>query len=138
MTINDPTNSASRPFGRDALDALRYLLRNRFVILAIAAAAIGLALKFNWGWLVAAGIAPIILGYNDSDVPALLEKARANMKQAVEQAPDGSVVAQTIYDAVTDDSTKLRYTVNTKGILAARKLLPDRIFFSLIRKVILR
>ena len=61
MTINDPTNSASRPFGRDALDALRYLLRNRFVILAIAAAAIGLALKFNWGWLVAAGIAPIIL-----------------------------------------------------------------------------
>ena len=68
----------------------------------------------------------------------MLEKARANMKQAVEQAPDGSVVAQTIYDAVTDDSTKLRYTVNTKGILAARKLLPDRIFFSLIRKVILR
>lgn len=68
----------------------------------------------------------------------MFEKASSNMRNAGAEAPDGSIVAQTIYDAITDDSKKLRYSVNTKGILAARKLLPDSLFFRLIRKVILR
>ncbi|MEO7672864.1 MAG: SDR family oxidoreductase [Pyrinomonadaceae bacterium] len=67
----------------------------------------------------------------------VMEKAAANMRKAGADAPDGSIVAQTIYDAVTDDSKKLRYSVNTKGILAARKVLPDSLFFALIRKAIL-
>lgn len=68
----------------------------------------------------------------------LMDKAGVNMRKAGTEAPDGSIVAQTIYDAVTDDSKKLRYSVNTKGILAARKVLPDSLFFALIRNVILR
>ena len=61
-----------------------------------------------------------------------------NMQKAAETAPDGSVVAQTIYDAVSDGSKKLRYTVNTKGILTARRLLPHGIFSRLIRTAVLR
>ena len=61
-----------------------------------------------------------------------------NMKEAGETAPDGSIVAQTIYDAVTDGSSKLRYGVNTKGILAARRLLPFAVFRLILKNVIAR
>lgn len=60
-----------------------------------------------------------------------------NMQRAGERAPDGSIVAQTIYDAVTDGSKRMRYGVNTKGILAARRVLPFGMFAAIIRKAIL-
>ena len=69
---------------------------------------------------------------------ALIERALPNMRKAGADAPDGSIVAQTIYEAVTDKSKKLRYGVNTKGILTARKLLPDAAFFRVIKSVILK
>lgn len=53
-------------------------------------------------------------------------------------APDGSIVAQTIYDAVTDGSKKLRYGVNTKGMPRLKRLLPERVFYNLVKKIILR
>ena len=46
------------------------------------------------------------------------------MRKSGVDAPDGSVVANVIYDAVTDRTNRLRYPVNTKGILAMRSLLP--------------
>lgn len=61
MTNYDPATPATRSLGQEVLYAVRYYLRNRFVMLVIATVAIGLAAKFNWGWLVAAGIAPILL-----------------------------------------------------------------------------
>lgn len=67
-----------------------------------------------------------------------VSRVLTNMNKAGAEAPDGEVVAQTIYTAVTDSSKRLRYGVNTKGILTMRKLLPDSLFFSLIRKVILK
>lgn len=67
-----------------------------------------------------------------------LAKVLPNMQKAGEDAPDGRIVAETIYDAVTDRSKKLRYGVNTKGILAARKILPDSLFFRLIKAVIVK
>lgn len=57
MTNFDPANPNPPPLGVD----LRQVLRNRFVLLLIAAIAIFLTAKFNWGWLVAAGIAPLVL-----------------------------------------------------------------------------
>jgi hypothetical protein len=68
----------------------------------------------------------------------MLDKAMPNLQKAGADAPDGSIVAKTIYEAVTDGSKKMRYGVNTKGILTARKLLPDSLFFKLVRQVILR
>lgn len=67
-----------------------------------------------------------------------IDKALPNMQKAGKDAPDGSVVAATIYEAVTDDSKKLRYGVNTKGILAARRFLPDWAFFKVIKGAILK
>ena len=57
MTNFDPANPSSEPLSF----ALRRILSNRFVLLAINGGAIVLTAKFNWGWLVAAGIAPLLL-----------------------------------------------------------------------------
>ncbi len=65
-----------------------------------------------------------------------VDKVMANMTKAGMDAPDGEVVAQTIFLAVTDGTKRLRYGVNTKGILALRKVLPDSIYLKLIKKVI--
>jgi NAD(P)-dependent dehydrogenase (short-subunit alcohol dehydrogenase family) len=67
-----------------------------------------------------------------------VDRALPNLQKAGANAPDGSVVAQTIYEAVTDDSWKMRYPVNSKAILAARKLLPDAAFFALVRNAVLK
>ncbi|HEX8288480.1 MAG TPA: SDR family oxidoreductase [Pyrinomonadaceae bacterium] len=68
----------------------------------------------------------------------MLDKAIPNMQKAGADAPEGSVVAQTIYTAVTDGSRKMRYKVNTKGILTARRLLPDNLFFKVVKGAILK
>ncbi len=69
---------------------------------------------------------------------AFIDKAMPNMNKSGETAPDGHIVAEAIYEAVTDGSKKMRYGVNTKGILAARKLLPDWAFFRVIKGAILK
>ena len=61
MTVSDPANPAPRSFAGDVFYAARYYLGGRIGLIAIAAAALGLGAYFNWGWLVAAGIAPILL-----------------------------------------------------------------------------
>ena len=53
----DPANPSSQPYSL----ALRQILSNRFVVLAVIGGAIFLTARFNWGWLVAAGIAPLLL-----------------------------------------------------------------------------
>ncbi len=65
-------------------------------------------------------------------------RAMPNLQKAGETGPDGSVVAQVIYDAVTDNSWKMRYPVNSRPILILRRLLPDAIFLPIIKKAVLR
>ncbi len=60
------------------------------------------------------------------------------MDKGGQDAPDGSAVAQVIYDAVTDDSGKLRYPINTKGLLGLRRFLPARIYTAISKKIFLR
>ena len=64
------------------------------------------------------------------------ERVIPAMQKYGAEAPDGSLVAQTIYDSVTDGSKRLRYGVNTKGMLLLRRLLPDFIFNRFIRGVV--
>ena len=66
-----------------------------------------------------------------------VERVMPNMEKAGASAPDGSVVAETIYEAATDGSSKIRYGVNTKGILTARRLLPDSIFRRIIKSALI-
>ncbi len=65
-------------------------------------------------------------------------RAMPNLQRAGETAPNGTIVAETIYRSVTDETWKLRYPVNSRAILTLRRLLPDRIFLPLIKRVVLR
>ena len=57
------------PLGRDLAYAARYYLRNRWTLVALVSVAIVLGLYFGgWAWLVAAGLAPILL----STLPCLI------------------------------------------------------------------
>jgi NAD(P)-dependent dehydrogenase (short-subunit alcohol dehydrogenase family) len=60
------------------------------------------------------------------------------MSKSGANAPDGSVVAQVIYNAVTDDSRKLRYPVNTKGLLFLRSILPSGAYRIATKAIFLR
>ncbi len=67
-----------------------------------------------------------------------IARALPNLQKAGETAPDGSIVAEVIYEAVTDDSWKMRYPVNSRLVLAARRFLPDGLFLPIIRKAVLK
>lgn len=67
-----------------------------------------------------------------------LEPFMEFMNKGGREAPDGSIVAQTIYDAVTDGSRKLRYPINTKGLLTFRRILPSGAFTALTKKIFLK
>ncbi|MBK6749258.1 MAG: SDR family oxidoreductase [Pyrinomonadaceae bacterium] len=69
---------------------------------------------------------------------AMAHRVMPNMQQSSDDAPDGSIVAEAIYNSVTDGSKRLRYGVNTKGILKLRRLLPESVFFSIIRKIFIK
>lgn len=60
------------------------------------------------------------------------------MNKSGAEAPDGSVVAQVIYDALTDNSRKLRYPVNTKGLLFLRSILPSSAYRMVTKSIFLR
>ena len=68
----------------------------------------------------------------------LVARTMPNLQYAGETGPDGSVVAETIYKAITDDSWKMRYPVNSRLILLARRLLPDSIFLPIIRRAVVK
>jgi short-subunit dehydrogenase len=65
----------------------------------------------------------------------LSETVRRNMQRFEEAAPNGRAVAETIYDAVTDRSKKIRYTVNTKGLPALKRFLPETLYLSVLKSV---
>jgi hypothetical protein len=63
-TSNVQTDSAETPqasLAQDWLRLLRHWLRNRRVLIALAAAVVIGGTILNWGWLAAIGVAPIIL-----------------------------------------------------------------------------
>ena len=65
-------------------------------------------------------------------------RAMPNLERAGQTAPDGRIVAEAIYEAATDDSWKMRYPVNSRAILTARRLLPDSIFLPIVRRAVVK
>jgi hypothetical protein len=65
MTTSDTQTEVTKPsessLGQDLLRLLRFWLRDRRVLIAIAVVAVVGGGVLNWGWLVAIGVAPIIL-----------------------------------------------------------------------------
>lgn len=63
-TSNVPTEvtkASEAPLGQDLMHFVRYWLRDRRVLIALAVAVVAGGAFLNWGWLVAIGIAPILL-----------------------------------------------------------------------------
>lgn len=63
MTTSDPARPFQNSPASDVLSAVRYYLGKRFGLLAIAVLALGLGAYSSWGWLVAMGIAPLLLTF---------------------------------------------------------------------------
>jgi len=61
MATTRQSNTEDSSLGREVLYALRYYLGGRRGYLILAAVAIAGGLAFNWSWLAAAGIAPLLL-----------------------------------------------------------------------------
>ena len=58
-------------------------------------------------------------------------------KNRARNGPDGSVVAETIYHAVTDDSWKMRYRQLARDTFG-KALLPDAIFLPIVRRAVVK
>jgi hypothetical protein len=53
--------AATNPLGRDLLQAFRYYLRGPWAWIALATAVIAAGVVLNWSWLVAVGVAPLLI-----------------------------------------------------------------------------
>jgi hypothetical protein len=62
MTVPQ-VRTSGRPQPFDWPQIIRRYLSNRWVLLAIGGGAVTIAAFFNWGWLVAIGLAPIIIAF---------------------------------------------------------------------------
>src|SRR3546814_21114354 len=61
MTTPRPAETAETSLARELLHAARYYLGGRRGMLILAGMALLAGLALNWSWLVAAGIAPILI-----------------------------------------------------------------------------
>jgi short-subunit dehydrogenase len=66
------------------------------------------------------------------------EKFLAFMNKGGAEAPDGTIVAEKIWEAATDKTNRLRYGVNTKGLPALKRSLPEALFRSIAKKIFLK
>lgn len=59
--MTTPVENQERPLSQDVLYALRYYLGNRRVLLIGGGVVLVAGLAFNWSWLAAIGVAPLLL-----------------------------------------------------------------------------
>lgn len=96
MTMPRSTETAEMFLTRDLICAARYYLGGRRGLLVLAGLAILAGLALNWGWLVTAGIAPILIGV----LPCLamcalglcMNRGAGKSCSTAEIAPDPAVV----------------------------------------------
>ena len=62
MTNSRSADASARSPEPSSIETIRRYLGGRWGLLAVAAAAIVAGLAFNWSWLVAIGVAPLIIG----------------------------------------------------------------------------
>lgn len=66
-----------------------------------------------------------------------VQRAMPGLTKAGATAPGPAMVADAIYDAATDESGRLRYSPNGRAILGLRKVLPDALFFGVVRRAVM-
>ena len=65
-------------------------------------------------------------------------RVMTNMQTAGANGPPPTVVGEVIFKAATDGSNKMRYQVGTNGVLFLRRLLPDGLFMSVVKRSLLK
>lgn len=65
-------------------------------------------------------------------------KAHQNMLDAYKNAPTAGIVAKKVFEAANDGSFRLRYPVGIQSaiLLFLRRVLPNKLFFALVRAVV--
>jgi hypothetical protein len=81
MATPESTNTADTSLKRDVLHAVRYYLGNRWGLLAAGILVLTIGAALNWSWLVAAGIAPIILSLAPCAIMCAVGLCCMNMKK---------------------------------------------------------
>ncbi len=61
MNRSESSNATETSLTRDLFYAARYYLGGRRALILLTAAALGVGAALNWGWLVAIGVAPLLL-----------------------------------------------------------------------------
>jgi NAD(P)-dependent dehydrogenase (short-subunit alcohol dehydrogenase family) len=67
----------------------------------------------------------------------IVNMAMPKMNKAGATGALAELVAKVIYQAATDNSPRLRYGANSTLLLTLRKLLPDSLFFRIVRRALL-
>ena len=62
MAATNSTRTSAGSLARDWLNAARYYLGGQRGLLIVAAVVVAGGLALNWSWLVAAGVAPLLIG----------------------------------------------------------------------------
>lgn len=97
MAVTQSNTRTDSPLGRDVLNAAVYYLRRRWTVAILLGIAIAFGLYFGgWGWLVAAGLAPILI----STLPCLVMcglgvcmMCKSKKGQVAEAAAEGGTAA---------------------------------------------
>ena len=63
MSTSESTKVPDTTLTHDIGAFARYWLRDRRVLIALAIAVVGAGAALNWGWLVALGVAPLLLSF---------------------------------------------------------------------------
>jgi NAD(P)-dependent dehydrogenase (short-subunit alcohol dehydrogenase family) len=76
----------------------------------------------------------------DSDYQAFYERVMPKMDKAGQSGSPPEAVAEVIFKAATDKSDRLRYAAGKQAgfLLTVRKLLPEPLFYQLIRQILIR
>jgi hypothetical protein len=61
MSLPKTAGATGPSLAQDWLDALRYWLRGRNGVIAVIGLALVIGAAFNWSWLVAVGIVPLLI-----------------------------------------------------------------------------
>ncbi len=103
METIESSEARQTSFTRDLFNVARYHLGSRRGFLVIGGVALAAGLAFNWNWLVAAGIAPLLV----TALPCLAmcalglcmnkmgEKSCSTHSDAPEKADDGAATKRT-------------------------------------------
>jgi hypothetical protein len=132
MTTPRTTQRQDSSLTRDVLYAARYYLWRPRVLLTLAAIAIVAGLAFNWSWLVAAGLAPILI----STLPCLImcafgvcmmcrsgKKDSAPIRDAAETAAPPTTLAVSATDKPSTGVVSLPNAPDSIGASAPPQLL---------------